>query len=62
VVTRCTGTFTGDMILPDGTVIAATGNSFDAEFAQTSEWDGDLLIEIAAFWDATAQAHQIGVA
>jgi SnoaL-like polyketide cyclase len=62
VVTRVAGTFTGDMVLPDGTVIPPTGKSFDAEFAQTSKWDGDLLVEISAFWDAALQARQIGLA
>src|SRR5438046_7699145 len=32
VVTRATGTFTRQMVLPNGTVIAATGKAFDMEF------------------------------
>lgn len=39
----------------------ATGKAFDVEFGQTVKWDGDRVIRIAAFWDATAQAHQIGL-
>ena len=35
VISRTTGTFTGEMILPDGTVIAPTGKAFDLEFGQT---------------------------
>jgi len=62
VVTRATGTFTGEMNLPDGRVIAPTGKAFDVEFAQTTKWDGDLLIEIAAFWNAALQAQQVGLA
>lgn len=62
VVTRITGTFTGEMTSPDGKVIAPTGKAFDVEFAQTVKWDGDLLIEIAAFWNAVLQARQIGLA
>ena len=62
VITRVTGTFTGEMILPDGNVIAPTGKAFDVEFVQTVKWDGDLLIEIAAFWNAAQQAQQIGLA
>jgi hypothetical protein len=61
VVTRVTGTFTGQMTLPDGTVIAPTGRAFDLEFGQTSKWDGDLLVEISAFYDSAAQAQQIGL-
>ena len=62
VISRVTGTFTGQMTLPDGTVIPPTGRTFDVEFGQTVKWDGDRVIEIAAFWDAAEQARQIGLA
>ena len=63
VVTNATGTFTGEMTLPDGTVlIAPTGKAFDVEFGQTTKWDGDRLIVISAFWDAAAQQRQLGLA
>lgn len=62
VITRVTGSFTGELILPDGKVIPPTGKAFDAEFVQTVKWDGDLVIEIAAFWDSALQARQIGLA
>ncbi|MEY9862110.1 ketosteroid isomerase-like protein [Catenulispora sp. GAS73] len=62
VITRVTGTFTGEMVLPDGTVIPPTGKAFDVEFGQTVKWDGDRVIAISAFWDAAAQAEQIGLA
>jgi ketosteroid isomerase-like protein len=62
VVTRATGTFTGEMTLPDGNVIAPTAKAFDVEFGQTSKWDGDRLIVISAFWDAALQARQLGLA
>ena len=62
VVTHVTGTFTGEMTLPDGTVIAPTGKAFDVEFGQTSKWDGDRLIIISAFWDSALQARQLGLA
>ncbi len=61
VVTNATGTFTGEMTLPDGTVIPPTERSFDLEFAQTSKWDGDRLVVISAFWDAALQATQLGL-
>jgi hypothetical protein len=61
VVSRTTGTFTGEMNLPDGTVIAPTGKAFDVDFGQTVKWDGDLVIEISAFWDAALQSKQIGL-
>jgi SnoaL-like polyketide cyclase len=62
VVTRATGTFTGEMALPNGKVIAPTGKAFDVEFGQTTKWDGDRLIIISAFFDATLQAKQLGLA
>src|SRR5437016_4509317 len=62
VVTNATGTFTGEMVLPDGKVIAGTGKSFDVEFGQTTKWVGDQLIIISAFWDAHLLAKQIGLA
>jgi hypothetical protein len=62
VVTNAAGTFTGEMTLPDGSVIPPTGKAFDLEFAQTSKWEGDELIIISAFWDAALQARQLGLA
>jgi ketosteroid isomerase-like protein len=62
VVTNATGTFAGEMTLPDGTVIAPTGKAFDVEFCQTTKWDGDRLIIISAFLDAALQRQQIGLA
>ena len=61
VVTRAKGTFTGEMTLPDATVIPPTGKAFDVEFGQTSKWDGDRLIWISAFWDSALQAKQLGL-
>jgi SnoaL-like polyketide cyclase len=61
VITRATGTFTGEMTLPDGTVIAPTCKAFDLEFGQTTKWDGDHLIVISAFWDAALLRQQIGL-
>jgi hypothetical protein len=62
VVSRTTGTFRGEMVLPDGHVVGPTGKAFDLDFGQTVKWDGDLVIEIAAFWDSALQARQIGLA
>jgi Rrf2 family protein len=61
VVTRATGTFTGAMTLPDGTVIPPTGKAFDVEFGQTTKWEGDQLIVISAFFDPAVQARQLGL-
>ena len=62
VVTNATGTFTGEMTLPDGKVIAPTGKAFDLEFGQTTKWEGDRLIVIAAFYDTALQQQQLGLA
>jgi hypothetical protein len=62
VVTNTTGTFTGEMKLPDGSIVPPTGKAFGVEFAQTTKWKGDQLIQIAAFWDAALVARQIGLA
>jgi hypothetical protein len=62
VVTNVTGTFTGEMTLPDGAVIAPTGKAFDVEFGQTTKWNGDRLIVISAFWDPALQQQQLGLA
>ena len=61
VITRITGTFTGEMMLPDGTVVPPTGKAFDLDFGQTGKWHGDLLVDISAFWDSALQAQQIGL-
>jgi hypothetical protein len=62
VVTNVTGTFTGEMTLPDGNVIPPTGKAFDLEFGQTTKWDDDRLIVISAFWDAALQVRQLDLA
>jgi hypothetical protein len=62
VISRTTGTFTGEMILPGGNVIAPTGKAFDLEFGQTVKWAGDQVTEIFAFWDSALQAQQVGLA
>jgi hypothetical protein len=62
VVSNATGTFAGEMSLPDGNVIAPTGKAFDLEFGQTAKWDGDRLIVISAFYDTALQQRQLGLA
>ena len=63
VIGRVTGTFTGELVLPDGTVIPGTGKAFDiSDFGQTTKWVDDKLVVIAAFWDSALQAVQLGLA
>ena len=61
VITNATGTFTGEMVLRDGNVVAPTGKAFDLEFGQTTKWKGDRLVVIAAFMDAGLQRQQLGL-
>src|ERR1700736_5468430 len=37
---HATGTFRGQIVLPNGKVIAPTGKTFDVEFGQTTKWNG----------------------
>jgi len=62
VITRATGTFKGEMTLPDGKVIAPTGKAYDLTFATSARWDGDLLIEEFVSVDTDLRAKQIGLA
>ena len=62
VVTTATGTFSGELALPDGNVIPGTGRSFELTFSTTARWEGDLLVEEYVFWDSALMAQQIGIA
>lgn len=62
MVCKITGTFSGELVLPDGKTIKGTGKSFDLEFSRTAEWQGELLLEEHVFWDSTRLAQQIGIA
>jgi len=62
VVCKVTGTFSGEMVLPDGTSIPGTGKSFELDFSTTAKWEGELLVEEYVFWDSALMAQQIGIA
>ncbi|MGI8713169.1 MAG: ester cyclase [Solirubrobacteraceae bacterium] len=62
VVTTATGTFSGELALPDGTVIPGTGRSFELNFSTPAKWEGDQLVEEYVFWDSALMAQQIGLA
>jgi hypothetical protein len=42
VITKVTGTFSGELALPEGTVIPGTGKSFEVNFSTMAKWKGDL--------------------
>lgn len=62
VVCKATGTFSGEMVTPDGKTIPDTGKSFDLDFSTTAKWEGELLREEHVFWDSALMAQQIGLA
>lgn len=62
VVTKTTGTFSGEMELPDGSVFPRTGNAFELDFSATARWEDDQLVEGYVFWDSALMAQQIGLA
>ena len=62
VITRTRGTFLGEMLLPGGKRIDATGKAFDLDFCTAARWEADLLIEEYVFWDSALQARQLGLA
>jgi len=62
VIAHTKGTFTGEMVLPDGKKIPPTGKTYDLDLCTIAKWDGDLLIEEYVFWDTALQAQQLGLA
>ncbi len=62
VVTKATGTFSGEMVLPDGKTIPGTGKSFDLTFSTTAKWEGELLVEEYVSWDSALMNQQLGIA
>ena len=62
VIGRVTGTFSGELALPDGTVIPGTGKSFEVDLTTIARWEGELMVEEWVFWDSALMAQQIGLA
>ena len=62
VISKITGTFTGKMTAPDGTLVTPTGKSFELNFSTTCRWnDAGQLTEEYVFWDSALLAHQVGL-
>ena len=61
-VTRFTGTFTGPLEMPDGTVIQPTGRSFDVLFSTAARWRDGKIIEEYLFYDNSTFLSQVGLA
>jgi ketosteroid isomerase-like protein len=61
VISKMTGTFTGELYGPDGQPIQPTGKSFEVNFTTIGKWDADQLVEEWVFWDSALLAQQIGL-
>jgi len=62
VIARVSGTFTGELVRPDGTVIQGTGKFFEVALTTTARWEDDQMVEEWVFWDTQLMAEQIGLA
>jgi SnoaL-like polyketide cyclase len=61
-ISKMTGTFTGELIGPDGPPIPPTGKPFDVKFTTIGKWQNGQLVEEWVFWDQTLLLEQIGLA
>jgi hypothetical protein len=59
---RFTGTFTGPLELPDGTVIEPTGKSFEVVFSTIARWRDGKIVEEYLKYDNGSFMQQIGLA
>ena len=57
-----TGTFTGRLELPDGTVIDPTGKSFEVMFSTIARWRDGRIVEEYLKYDNGSFLQQIGLA
>ena len=62
VIGKVTGTFSGEMVQPDGTVVPGTGKAFEIDLTTTARWEGEVMVEEWVFWDSALMARQIGLA
>ena len=62
LVERFTGTFTGPLELPDGTVIEPTGKSFEVVFSTIARWQDGKIVEEHLKYDNSLFLQQIGLA
>jgi SnoaL-like polyketide cyclase len=61
-ITRMTGTFTGPLELPDGTVIEPTGESFEVVFSTIARWRDGKVVEEYLKYDNASFMQQLGLA
>jgi predicted ester cyclase len=62
VAGKVRGTFTGELVLPDGKVIPGTGKAFDLVMTTIARWQDGMMMEEWVFWDSALMNQQIGLA
>ena len=55
------GTNTGDMTMPDGTTIPATGKSFEVSGVESARARDGKIIEHNMYWDTLGMMRQLGL-
>jgi hypothetical protein len=58
---RLTGTFTGELLAPDGTPVPPTGASFDVAFTTIARWRDGRITEERVLWDNGVLLRQVGL-
>jgi len=61
VMGKVSGTFSGKMVLPNGTSIPGTGKSFEVYLTTIARWKSGQMVEEWVFWDSALLAQQIGL-
>jgi len=60
-VAELTGTFSGTMTAPDGSIIPATGKKFNVEFCTVALWKDGEIVEEKLFYDKMSLMQQVGL-
>ena len=55
------GTNTGDLTMPDGTSIPATGKSFEVSGVESARVRDGKLVEHSMYWDSLVMMRQLGL-
>ena len=58
---RASGTFDGQMMLPDGTVIPGNGSPLDMDYQQTITVENGMVVRVEANYDMQNMLGQLGL-
>jgi predicted ester cyclase len=58
---RASGTFDGQMMLPDGTVIPGSGQPLEMEYRQTITVEDGMVVRVEASYDMQNMLSQLGL-